>query len=482
MVSHRRVQNIGTDSKAATEDPTLEPGSTIEDNPGNTDNFHPQLLERTQQTLEDTNPPPPPYEETESRRNMPRDSSSRSWSRRDSHSSETRHLTVGNARRRDINENSASSSSRVVPPTPPVRRAILVLGTTGAGKSSFIAAASGLQVPIGHNLGPGTVETRSWSYTTSGGSAIALIDTPGLNDQNRPDTEILTSIVDYIRQRRLEIIAVVYLHRITERKLTGSAKLNLRVLQALCGDHFLRNLILVTSMWEAIPRQEREEAVQRELQFNTSPDFWGGMMKKGAEYLRWDETGTVTAGKNAREIITTCERQPREVPKLNLLLEMEDHGRLTDTSAYRILTEEVRKRVEREQREMLEEQEEERRELQRQKAALQAIAAREQDDVRRGMENLERIERPSHGLMTSLTSMIGAPLQRRFSDVPHAGHGPDHMSRSEREREREREAEYDSDGVEYESDRERRADRRSRRRSGARRPWHYEIALVRKRR
>jgi hypothetical protein len=312
-------------------------------------------------------------------------------------------------------------------------------------------------------------------YRGSDNSTITLIDTPGLNDQNRPDTEILTSIVDYIRQRRLKITAVVYLHRITERKLTGSAILNLRVLQAICGDHFLRNLVLATSMWEVIPTQEIDEAVQRELQFNMSPAFWGGMIKKGAEYLRWDETGTVTAAKMAGEIITICERQEREAPKLNILLEMEDNCRLDDTTAYHILTEEVRKRLEREQREILEEQEEERRELQRQKAELQAIAAREQDNVRRGMENLERIERPGHGLMTSLTSMIRAPLQRRFSDVPDAGYRRDHMTRDERERERERERDY-------ESDRERRTERPSGHRSGGRPSWRYEIALVRKRR
>lgn len=367
-----------------------------------------------------------------------------------------------------------------------------MLGTTGAGKSSFIAAASGLPVPIGHNLGPGksctvliiyladaitgTVEARSWSFIGSDNSTITLIDTPGLNDRNRPDTEILTSIVDYIRQRRLKITAVVYLNRITERKLTGSAKLNLRVLQAICGDHFLRNLVLATSMWGAIPTQEIDEAVQRELQINMSPDFWGNMIEKGAEYLRWDETGTVTAAKTAREIITMCERQTREEPKLNILLEMEDNCRLDDTTAYRILTEQVNKRLEREQREMLDEQEEEKRELQRQKAELQAIAAREQDNVRRGMENLERIERPSHGLITSLISTIGAPLQRRFSDVPDAGYGRDHMARDERERERERERDY-------ESDRERQTERPSGYRSGGRRPsWRYEIALVRKRR
>jgi hypothetical protein len=323
----------------------------------------------------------------------------------------------------------------------------------------------------------GTAECKAWSYTGNENSTTSLIDTPGLNDQNRPDTEILTSIVDYILQQKLNITAVIYLHRITERKLTGSAILNLRILQAICGDHFLRNVVLVTSMWKRIPAQEMNHAIEREAQFNMSPSFWGGMIKKGAKYLRWDEAKTLLEAQTAFEIINRCEHHAKDAPKLNILLEMEDNYRLDDTTAYRILTEEARKRLERERREILEEQEEERRELQRQKAELESIASREQENVWREMENLERIERPGNGpgLLTSLTSIIRVPLQRRFSDVPDTSYGRDQMTRDERERERERDRDY-------ESDQERRRGRASGHRSGSRPSSRYELAWVRKRR
>jgi hypothetical protein len=116
MVSQKRTQDVTTGSNAITEESTLEPASTIEGNPRNSDSIHSQLLEQTEQTeqtFEDRALPPPPYEETESRSNMPRDSSAKLRSRRDSHSSETRHLTLGNARCRDVNENVPSSSSSV---------------------------------------------------------------------------------------------------------------------------------------------------------------------------------------------------------------------------------------------------------------------------------------------------------------------------------------------------------------------------------
>lgn len=268
-------------------------------------------------------------------------------------------------------------------------------------------------------------------------STTVLIDTPGLNGQNGADTEALSLIVDYIRQERLKVVAVIYLHPITERRLTGSAKLNLRLLQAICGDHFLRNLVLATSMWEGIPAQEINDAIQREAELNESPYFWSNMIKKGAECLRWDETGTIPAAKTAKEIIAMYERPTWEAPKLNILLEMEDSCRIDNTTAYRILAEEAARGFEQEQKEILEEQEEETRELQRQKSMLQAVATREQDNVRRARENLERVEGSGHGLMSSLASVFIAPLQRLL-DVPDASPERDHIPRERRRQTRER--------------------------------------------
>jgi predicted GTPase len=88
------------------------------------------------------------------------------------------------------------------------------MGATGAGKSSFIAVATGKPVRIGHTLDPCKRFTRLWSEnvcpydhkkltlgTTSpegfdlvclDGTAVSLIDTPGFNDFRRSDMDILT--------------------------------------------------------------------------------------------------------------------------------------------------------------------------------------------------------------------------------------------------------------------------------------------------
>ncbi|TID14202.1 hypothetical protein E6O75_ATG09281 [Venturia nashicola] len=61
-------------------------------------------------------------------------------------------------------------------------RAILLMGATGAGKSSSIAAATGRSVKIGHTLESCTLKTTRWKYIAHDKSEIYLVDTPGFND------------------------------------------------------------------------------------------------------------------------------------------------------------------------------------------------------------------------------------------------------------------------------------------------------------
>src|SRR5256885_17233083 len=123
-------------------------------------------------------------------------------------------------------------------------------------------------------------------------------------------------------------------------------------------------------MWTTAPMEEMDDTIKREVQFNTSPAFWVDMLEKGAQYFRWDETESINDAKTAAEIVKFCEKR-RDTPKLNILLEMEKGGKLEDTAAHQILTEELRRRIEREQRALMEE-EEERRQMQREIALKKA--------------------------------------------------------------------------------------------------------------
>lgn len=257
-----------------------------------------------------------------------------------------------------------------------------------------------------------------WQYTIDDEPVITLIDTPGFNDSDRADTEILKSIVDYLHVNKLQVIAVIYVHRITERKLTGSTKINLRMLRAICGDHFIQNIVFVTSMWTTLPPEELSDAYQREREFTKNPAFWGELLDKGARYFRWDETKQIRDSKRADDIVDFCEVK-NGAPPLNILWEFKKGMSLEDTTAGRILTEELRKRQEKERQALIEEREE-LRALQEEKDELDAMAGRARNEVRRGREFIDHVDTwssgPTYATRREQVEYLPPPTLRRYSD------------------------------------------------------------------
>lgn len=80
---------------------------------------------------------------------------------------------------------------------------------------------------------------------------------------------------------------MIYLHRITDVRMQGSAKKNLLMFKKLCGDDALRKVVLTTTMWDKIPH---DEGVDREQQLSGTPEFWGFMISKGSTVYRHDNT------------------------------------------------------------------------------------------------------------------------------------------------------------------------------------------------
>ena len=78
---------------------------------------------------------------------------------------------------------------------------------------------------------------RSYSFEYAG-AVITLVDTPGLNDIERNDADVLYDIVDWAsatyRNEQL-LSGIIYLHPINHTYMEGSAIKNLRMFQNLCG-------------------------------------------------------------------------------------------------------------------------------------------------------------------------------------------------------------------------------------------------------
>ncbi|KAK3900828.1 hypothetical protein C8A05DRAFT_35511, partial [Staphylotrichum tortipilum] len=134
---------------------------------------------------------------------------------------------------------------------------LLLLGPSGSGKSSFIAAATGQgenASMIGHGLDSHTSTCTPYTLTL-GTTLFTLLDTPGFNDSNRDDLSILSAIAAFLNSASppIPLSGVLFTHAVTATRLTGSARMNLAIVRALCGEGFVKRLGLLTTMWNQIP-------------------------------------------------------------------------------------------------------------------------------------------------------------------------------------------------------------------------------------
>lgn len=182
------------------------------------------------------------------------------------------------------------------------------MGVTGSGKSSFISLCCQRVAEVGHELracrfifasrltrhrlskSSGTTVVDVYAYELSASRTIYLIDTPGFDDTSRSDTEVLREIAGWLTasySNRVLLHGILYLHRIADVRMQGSAKKNLLMFKKLCGDDALRKVVLTTTMWDKVPQREAED---REQQLIKTPEFWGFMVSKGSITYRHNNT------------------------------------------------------------------------------------------------------------------------------------------------------------------------------------------------
>ncbi|KAH7094265.1 P-loop containing nucleoside triphosphate hydrolase protein [Paraphoma chrysanthemicola] len=129
------------------------------------------------------------------------------------------------------------------------------MGVTGAGKSAFISTCTQESLPDeAHSLFSCTTKVTVHTTVLSG-RTIHLIDTPGFDDSGRSDEEILQELAYWLTaatERDLQLSGIIYLHRITDVRLQGSALRSLRALRSICGDQNIRGVIVATTMWDQL--------------------------------------------------------------------------------------------------------------------------------------------------------------------------------------------------------------------------------------
>lgn len=140
---------------------------------------------------------------------------------------------------------------------------------------------------------------------------LVLVDTPGFDDTHKSDMEILQMISDWLKKtynllsilffffphrkttaflfirykKSIKLAGIVYLHKITDNRMSGAPHRNLRMFAQLCGDQGVKKVILVTTMWDKV---KIWTGAQREHDLRLN--YWRGMMDKGASVARFRNT------------------------------------------------------------------------------------------------------------------------------------------------------------------------------------------------
>ncbi|KAK1688498.1 P-loop containing nucleoside triphosphate hydrolase protein, partial [Colletotrichum godetiae] len=199
------------------------------------------------------------------------------------------------------------------------------MGVTGSGKSSFVSMCCGKQVKIGHDLNSCTSVVQVHSFKLSPNQTVYLIDTPGFDDTDISDTEVLRAIAHWLNEsykKKVLLRGILYFHRITDVRMTGSAKKNILMFKKLCGNNALQNVALVTSMWDQVLK---EDGGRREKQLIETPQYWGYMVSKGSITLRHDNTVA-----SALAIVRRLADGEGDPVKLDVQDEMIDRQKLLD--------------------------------------------------------------------------------------------------------------------------------------------------------
>ena len=119
---------------------------------------------------------------------------------------------------------------------------------------------------------------------------MILVDTPGFNDTKRSDTEILASLVDWMKgsyNEKMRLSGIIYLHSISEPRMTNSILTNLHMFRKLCGDENLKNVMLATTKSGITPPKDAE---RRERELHSKSGFWRPMIKNGSLIRRFENS------------------------------------------------------------------------------------------------------------------------------------------------------------------------------------------------
>ncbi|KAF9042482.1 hypothetical protein BJ165DRAFT_1406125 [Panaeolus papilionaceus] len=173
---------------------------------------------------------------------------------------------------------------------------ILILGPTGAGKSSFIESLAGEGQSLGiskDQLAGFTQEVTAykvknavvqWNEHTW---PLYLIDAPGFSDSKISELEIITKVKQWMNDYGVGVInEVLYLSPITDTRAPGSKRRTIKMIQLLLDNKAFHRVNIVTTMWDRLSNPQAKKRAETNFA-QLQDDIWKGLIDRGAKISRY---------------------------------------------------------------------------------------------------------------------------------------------------------------------------------------------------
>jgi hypothetical protein len=160
------------------------------------------------------------------------------------------------------------------------------------------------------------------------GRIVTLIDTPGFDDTNMTDGEVLSLIAKWLSetyQHGILLTGIILLQPVDINRAFGSEARRTRLFREICGRDTFENVVIGTTMWSKLI--DRSEGTRRVKERKESGDFWANMENAGAQVVEHKDTT-----ESAHSMIRMLMHKTKKPLKLQEELQAGE-GRLYDTSA-----------------------------------------------------------------------------------------------------------------------------------------------------
>lgn len=212
----------------------------------------------------------------------------------------------------------------------------------------------------------------------------------------------------YRYERGRKLSGVIYMHRISDYRVGGIARENFRLFSKICGEGAMKNVVIVTTMWEDVAE---EVGAQRETELRSKPLFFKDAVDHGARMQRLLNT--------PQSALDTMSPFFEYAPKvLHMQYELVDLRKLLPhTDAGTELKTELERQTEQHKQELQELQVE----MSETAARKDAAHREEMEDLRTAFaemqKKMEKLDKEMQKLTNSTQTPRGRPQSRGFREI-----------------------------------------------------------------